>query len=160
MRCHFRQPGDDAEMRFCEMKSLNSMTLRMTWEAKTQLRDLLVGAGFPEHTLAPVMFSNQGPDSKLDLLISLLIAGMYRCLLPECAIFNCDVVGLYPNVCYHKEKRKVLTLESKMALVHKQSVNCNFNNSEDTKFPSPFFVFGEKVGKSLQLVNDIWMDCS
>uniref|UniRef100_A0A914VHA8 RNA helicase n=1 Tax=Plectus sambesii TaxID=2011161 RepID=A0A914VHA8_9BILA len=122
-----RQPGDDAEMHFCEMKSLNPMTLRMTWEAKTQLRDLLVGAGFPEHSLAPVMLTNQGPDPNVDLLLSLLVS------------------ALYPNVCFHKEKRKVLTQESKTALVHKQSVNCNFNSSEDMKFPSPFFVFGEKL---------------
>ena len=53
-------------------------------------------------------------------------------------------LGLYPNVCYHKEKRKVLTVESKAALVHKSSVNCsNF----EIKFPSPFFIFGEKVGR-------------
>ena len=51
-------------------------------------------------------------------------------------------LGMYPNVCFHKEKRKVLTTESKAALVHKSSVNCN---NRDIKFPSPFFVFGEKV---------------
>lgn len=51
-------------------------------------------------------------------------------------------MGLYPNVCYHKEKRKVLTTEGKAALVHKSSVNCS---NMPVKFPSPFFVFGEKV---------------
>ncbi|GFO05392.1 ATP-dependent RNA helicase a-like protein [Plakobranchus ocellatus] len=51
-------------------------------------------------------------------------------------------LGLYPNVCYHKEKRKVLTQEAKAALVHKSSVNCsNF----PVEFPSPFFIFGEKI---------------
>jgi len=51
-------------------------------------------------------------------------------------------MGLYPNVCFHKEKRKVLTTESKAALIHKTSVNCsNFEQN----FPFPFFVFGEKV---------------
>lgn len=51
-------------------------------------------------------------------------------------------MGLYPNVCFHKEKRKVLTTESKHALVHKSSVNCsNF----EIHFPSPYFIFGEKV---------------
>lgn len=54
-------------------------------------------------------------------------------------------MGLYPNVCYHKEKRKVLTTESRAALVHKSSVNCT---NKDIKFPSPFFVFGEKVSIS------------
>lgn len=51
-------------------------------------------------------------------------------------------MGLYPNVCYHKEKRKVLTTESKAALVHKSSVNCS---NQAVHFQSPFFVFGEKV---------------
>lgn len=50
--------------------------------------------------------------------------------------------GLYPNVCFHKEKRKVLTIESKEALVHKASVNCT---KFETNFASPFFIFGEKV---------------
>ena len=54
-------------------------------------------------------------------------------------------MGLYPNVCYHKEKRKVLTTESKAALIHKTSVNCS--NFEQT-FPFPFFVFGEKVSET------------
>jgi ATP-dependent RNA helicase A len=52
-------------------------------------------------------------------------------------------MGLYPNVAFHKEKRKVLTMESKAALVHKSSVNCN---NRQCHFQSPFFVFGEKVG--------------
>ena len=51
-------------------------------------------------------------------------------------------MGLYPNVCFHKEKRKVLTYDCKLALVHKSSVNCD---NRDVTFPSPFFVFGEKV---------------
>lgn len=37
---------------------------------------------------------------------------------------------------------QVLTTESKAALIHKTSVNCN--NTEQ-KFPYPFFVFGEKI---------------
>ena len=51
-------------------------------------------------------------------------------------------MGLYPNVCFHKEKRKVLTYDHKAALVHKSSVNCN---NREVYFQSPFFVFGEKV---------------
>jgi len=45
-------------------------------------------------------------------------------------------------VCYHKIKRKVLTTESKLALIPKSSVN--FSNLEQL-FQFPFFVFGEKV---------------
>nr|DBA18011.1 TPA: hypothetical protein GDO54_016309 [Pyxicephalus adspersus] len=43
-----RMGGEDAEIRFCEHKRLNMSTLRMTWEAKVQLKDILVNAGFPE----------------------------------------------------------------------------------------------------------------
>lgn len=74
------------------------------------------------------VFTNTGPDNNLDVVISLL------------------AFGVYPNVCYHKEKRKILTTEGRNALIHKSSVNCPFS-SQDMKYPSPFFVFGEKVKK-------------
>ena len=99
-------------------------TLRVTWEAKNQLKDLLVSAGFPEEVLMPQVFNFYGPDPKLDLIVSLL------------------TMGHYPNVCAHKDKRKVLTTESKAALIHKSSVNCS---RDAVQFPSPFFVFGEKI---------------
>lgn len=72
------------------------------------------------------VFNNVGPDNNLDVVISLL------------------TYGSYPNVCYHKEKRKILTTEGRNALIHKSSVNCPFS-SQDPSYPSPFFVFGEKV---------------
>lgn len=37
---------------------------------------------------------------------------------------------------------QVLTTESKAALIHKSSVNCS---NQEMIFPSPLFVFGEKV---------------
>ncbi len=80
----FREGGEGAEQAFCDHKSLNIMTLRMTWEAKRQLSDLLLGAGFPDASLAPAIFSTQGPDSQLDLMSTLLVG------------------GLYPNICWHK----------------------------------------------------------
>ncbi|XP_040216253.1 ATP-dependent RNA helicase A isoform X2 [Rana temporaria] len=121
-----RMGGEDAEIRFCEHKRLNMSTLRMTWEAKVQLKDILVNAGFPEDCLMNQVFNNTGPDNNLDLVISLL------------------AFGVYPNVCYHKEKRKILTTEGRNALIHKSSVNCPFSNQE-SKYPSPFFVFSEKI---------------
>ena len=72
----------------------------------------------------PEFFNFNGPDVKLEVVVSLL------------------AMGLSPNVCYHKEKRKLLTTENKSALIHKSSVN--FSKFEQT-FPSPFFVFTEKV---------------
>lgn len=77
-------------------------------------------------------FNTTTPDNNLDVIISLL------------------AFGVYPNVCYHKEKRKILSAEVHNALIHKSSVNCPFS-SQDIKYPSPFFVFGEKV-KTLNLV--------
>nr|XP_008112926.1 PREDICTED: ATP-dependent RNA helicase A isoform X1 [Anolis carolinensis] len=118
--------GETAEIRFCEHKRLNIATLRMTWEAKVQLKDILVNSGFPEECLATQVFNNTGPDNSLDIVISLL------------------AFGLYPNVCFHKEKRKILTTEGRNALIHKSSVNCPFS-SQDMKYPCPFFVFGEKI---------------
>jgi ATP-dependent RNA helicase A len=49
--------------------------MRMVWEAKHQLCTLLVNAGFPEECVAPCVVNNQGPDTKLDVLISLLTYG-------------------------------------------------------------------------------------
>lgn len=137
-----RMGGEDAEIRFCEHKRLNMATLRMTWEAKVQLKDILVNAGFPEECLMTQVFNNTGPDNKLDVVISLL------------------AFGVYPNVCYHKEKRKILTTEGRNALIHKSSVNCPFT-SQDPKYPSPFFIFGEKIrtraisAKSMTMVSPL-----
>ncbi|XP_047197965.1 LOW QUALITY PROTEIN: ATP-dependent RNA helicase A [Hippoglossus stenolepis] len=118
--------GEEAETRFCEHKRLNMSTLRMTWEAKVQLKEILVNSGFPEESLLTQMFNTVGPDNNLDVVISLL------------------TFGSYPNVCYHKEKRKILTTEGRNALIHKSSVNCPFS-SHDMTYPSPFFVFSEKI---------------
>lgn len=119
-----REGGEEAEIRFCDYKGISMPTMRVTWEAKHQLQQILTSAGFPEESLMPISMDTVGPDPKLDVVMSLMC------------------YGLYPNVCYHKEKRKVLTTESKSALIHKTSVNCsNFEQS----FPYPFFVFGEKI---------------
>lgn len=119
-----RVGGEQAEINFCDYKGLSMPTLRVTWEAKNQLKDLLVNAGFPEECLLPHTYNFYGPDPKLDLVVGLL------------------ALGHYPNVCVHKEKRKVLTTESKAALIHKSSVNCS---NQELNFPSPLFVFGEKI---------------
>ncbi|KAJ3661223.1 hypothetical protein Zmor_005629 [Zophobas morio] len=119
-----REGGEESEQRFCEYKGISMPTMRVTWEAKHQLQQILTSVGFPEETLAPIPMETIGPDPKLDVVMALMC------------------YGLYPNVCYHKEKRKVLTTESKAALIHKTSVNCS--NFEQT-FPYPFFVFGEKI---------------
>lgn len=86
-----RQGPEEAEVRFCEYKGLNMSTLRVTWEAKNQLQQILTSIGFPEETMIPLNLDNMGPDPKLDVVMALMC------------------YGLYPNVCCHKEKRKVGT---------------------------------------------------
>ncbi|KAH8389920.1 hypothetical protein KR200_003975 [Drosophila serrata] len=118
--------GEQAESRFCDWKGLQMSTMNVMWDAKKQLLDLLLQAGFPEECMVScrVNADSDEADPMLDVSLALL------CL------------GLYPNICVHKEKRKVLTTESKAALLHKTSVNCS--NLAIT-FPYPFFVFGEKI---------------
>jgi ATP-dependent RNA helicase A len=135
-----RQRGEEHEIRFCEWKGLQLPTMRVISEAKRQLLELLSQVGFPEESLVQQYFDPEMPDPKLDIILGLLC------------------VGLYPNVCYHKEKRKVLTTESKAALIHKTSVNCS---NLAVTFPYPFFVFGEKIRtravscKSMSMVSPV-----
>ncbi|KAF6200626.1 hypothetical protein GE061_005069 [Apolygus lucorum] len=116
--------GPEAEEFFCESKQVSQPTLKVTADAKTQLRELLMSCGFSEECLLPMFYNFNGEDPNLDMIVALLC------------------MGFYPNVCFHKDKRKVLTTESKPALIHKTSVNCT---KFDTNFQSPFFVFGEKI---------------
>ncbi|XP_065223223.1 dosage compensation regulator isoform X2 [Planococcus citri] len=116
--------GSEAEESFCEQRQISIPILKVTSEAKRQLKDLLINAGFPEESMIEMNYDFKGEDSNLDVIAALL------------------VMGLTPNVCYHKEKRKVLTMEFKAALIHKSSVNCS---NYEQHFPSPFFIFGEKI---------------
>lgn len=119
-----RRKGDDEEIRFCEWKGLQLSTMRVLAEAKNQLLDLLMQAGFPEECMISSHINSNADDPVLDVAIGMLC------------------IGLYPNICFHKEKRKVLTTESKAALIHKTSVNCS---NLAVTFPYPFFIFGEKI---------------
>ncbi|CAF0903640.1 unnamed protein product [Brachionus calyciflorus] len=120
-----RWHGEDAERDFCDRKALNMQTLRMTLEAKNQLKDIMIMSGFPEECLYEhTSFDSFNKDTKLDILTSLL------------------TYALYPNVCFHIDKRKLITTDGKFALINKNSVNCS---REIVSFKSPFFVFGEKI---------------
>nr|CDP97532.1 BMA-RHA-1, isoform g [Brugia malayi] len=129
-----------AEKDFCERFSLNSTKFYdfYVYEttdcnciffrvAKRQLTDTLISCGFSESLFIPLAISNREPDSNLDLILSLL------------------VYALYPNVCHYRDKRRVYTLEQATALMSKQSVNTPFHSSDIIKFPSPLFVFSEKL---------------
>jgi ATP-dependent RNA helicase A len=119
-----RSDGEEAEHTFCQANHLAHPSLRMAAEARDQLKGLLIFSGFPEECFVPYNLRVTGSDEKTDMVVALLC------------------VGLYPNVCFHKEKRRVLTPEGKSALIHKSSVNLI---NKDPKFPSPFFIFGEKL---------------
>jgi len=116
--------SDMSEGHFCSQHSLNRSVLRMTSDAKMQLKNLLCDVGFPQECLHPMPFRYRGDDENLDLVVALLN------------------VGFYPNLFMHQSKRKVLTTEGKVALVHKSSVNCS---NRDINFSSPFFIFSEKI---------------
>ncbi|KAJ8028636.1 ATP-dependent RNA helicase A protein [Holothuria leucospilota] len=116
--------GEDRALMFCDHKKLQMTSLRMIYEAKNQLVDILTMEEFPEECMQPLHFNYNGPDENLDLVVALLVRGMY------------------PNICFHKEKRKLVTMENRPALIHKSSVN--FSKFEQ-KFPSPFFTFAEKI---------------
>lgn len=118
-----RDSGND--QMFCDANMVASAAMRMTSEAKHQLITLLTQCGFHEDILAPASYKVKGIDERLDVFTALL------CL------------GLYPNICYHMSKRKVLTTGNKLALLHKSSVTCR--RFEDNPFPSPFFIFSEKI---------------
>ncbi|KAH8390969.1 hypothetical protein KR215_002892 [Drosophila sulfurigaster] len=116
--------GLSDEIRFCDWKGVQMSTMNVMYEAKMQLLDLLQQAGFPEECMLSYKVDANKADAMLDLSVALL----------------CQ--GLYPNICVHKEKRKVLTTESRAALIHKTSVNCS---NLGVSFQYPFFVFGEKI---------------
>lgn len=56
---------------------------------QNQLVQVLMQCGIPEDQLSPFMLNFQTQNPSLDIISGILCA------------------GLYPNVCYHKEKRKV-----------------------------------------------------
>nr|CAH8828658.1 unnamed protein product [Trichobilharzia regenti] len=132
--------GDEAADMLCEHHGFNSSALRIIDDAANQLRGILINLGFPEESLsdAPINF-NVKHNVDCDIVCTLLIS------------------GLYPNICYHSEKRRLLTMEGTLALIHKASINC----FKDTKFTYPFFIFDEKIRtqavscKGLSMVNPI-----
>jgi ATP-dependent RNA helicase A len=87
-----KHKGEEAEIKFCDWKGLQQSTMRITSEAKYQLRSILVGAGFPEECFTEQRWEARGPEPTLDAVIALMC------------------MGLYPNVCYHQEKRKVINI--------------------------------------------------
>lgn len=60
-----RNQGEDEEVRFCEWKGLQLPTMRVAWEAKRQLLDLLNQTGFPEESMLQMKIDPNQPDPSL-----------------------------------------------------------------------------------------------
>ncbi|THD25597.1 Maleless [Fasciola hepatica] len=133
--------GDTAADMLCERRELNGPSLRILEDAGNQIRMILLNLAFPEECLSDASIDFNMPNN------------------PDCTMLTSLLtLGLYPNICAHVEKRKLLTVEGTVALAHKGSVNCS---NSSIKFPHPFFVFDEKVRtqavscKGLTMVNPI-----
>ncbi|KAK4029626.1 dosage compensation regulator [Daphnia magna] len=113
---------------FCDANGLSYSTLRALYDARCQLRDILLSFGFPKSCFTPKAYRVNGNDPELDTVIGLI------------------GIGHYPNICVHREKRKVQMAEARLgpSLIHKSSVNC-IDSSDEIEFPLPFFVFSEKI---------------
>lgn len=113
--------SDEEADRFCNQFQLNRFALLMVHDAKQQLQRILMDQGFPE-----ACFVSEPSDNTR-------ITSALLC------------VGLYPNVAIIEEKRRLLLPERKHALIHKTSNLCPMMNGEEIHYPSPYFVFGEKL---------------
>ncbi|CDW53630.1 dosage compensation regulator [Trichuris trichiura] len=128
--------GIQSEKDFCRSYRVNAPLLRTIFEATHQLKTLLQNFGF-----LPELLQMHRICTRLGLIETTLLGK--RC--PMMALFQMTsllIAAYYPNVCWHYGKRRVLTLENTTALIHKHSVNCE---SQNVQFPSPFFVFSEKM---------------
>ncbi|CAF4045747.1 unnamed protein product, partial [Rotaria sp. Silwood1] len=80
---------------------------------------IMLMSGFPEECLSSQWFDVEQSHSKLDIVILLLC------------------FDIYPNVCFHISKRKLLTNEGREALLNENFVNYG---REIPIFPSSFFL--------------------
>ncbi|VUZ52576.1 unnamed protein product, partial [Hymenolepis diminuta] len=132
--------GEEEASLLCEDRELNEFSLKMIDDAASQIRNILLNLNFPESVLftRPINFRDRN-SPKFDFIAAMLTN------------------GLYPNIAYHTDARKLLTAEGKFALIHKGSVNC----IKDTKPTFPFFTFTEKIRtqtincKSLTMISPI-----
>merc|ERR1719361_2067098 len=67
-----RENGTEREESWCQQKDVNIQTLRMTWEARRQLSEIMFNFGFPEEVLMPLELPNDLSDNRVDVIITLL----------------------------------------------------------------------------------------
>ncbi|XP_050521951.1 ATP-dependent RNA helicase A-like [Daktulosphaira vitifoliae] len=110
---------------FCQKNLLYWSSLTTSSNIRCQLTHRMIQMGFPEESYYYPDIFNENENPNLDLISGILTA------------------GYYPNICKHDIGRKTLTKSEKCANIHKSSVN--FDKNKDVKFPSPFFVFADKL---------------
>ncbi|KAH9424366.1 ATP-dependent RNA helicase A [Dermatophagoides pteronyssinus] len=107
--------------------NLNSVTV--VRNARKQLVSILSKCGFKEEIFA-IKPSYRYTAAEFDIIAGLL------------------VTAFYPNVCIHKDTRRILTNEERIGLIHKTSVFYSYVNnqklSRSTNLKSPVFIYSEK----------------
>ncbi|KAH7642753.1 dosage compensation regulator [Dermatophagoides farinae] len=107
--------------------NLNSITV--VRNARRQLVSILTKCGFNED-LFTIKQSYLYTTAEFDIIAGLL------------------VTAFYPNVCIHKDTRRILTNEERIGLIHKTSVFYSYVNnqklSRSTNLRSPVFIYSEK----------------
>ncbi|XP_054157981.1 ATP-dependent RNA helicase A protein-like [Oppia nitens] len=153
--------GEGNAIQYCEQNSLLPTSMRITSEAKRQLIELLKSSMFPDQSLCDRFNNNDfggyneshhGNNHQIDGNNN--NNNTNTCLDLVTALLT---MGFYPNVCVHKEKRKVLTTEAKIALIHKSSIGYTNIPFPQQTFPMPFFVFGEKLRTSIVCAKQLTM---
>lgn len=108
---------------------VNTNSINVIRNARKQLINILVKSGFSDGLFALKPKDSYTPN-ELDLIAALL------------------VTAYYPNVCIHKDMRRILTNEERIGLIHKTSVFYSYVNSQKvsktTNLLSPVFIYSEK----------------
>ncbi|XP_050425485.1 dosage compensation regulator-like [Adelges cooleyi] len=114
---------------FCSDNMLSWGSLMSAHNIKKQIQQRMINSGFPKecYRQPDIDFEHDTAEDSpdLDLLPAILTA------------------GFYPNVCCHDFGRVVNLKDKLTACIHRSSVNCEQNKK--TQFPSPFFVFADRL---------------
>lgn len=110
---------------------INVNALKTINRARKQLADILILRGFPAEHFDIVRHRTYTP-LHYDIALGLL------------------VTALYPNICLHKDARKILTNEERAGIIHKTSVLYSYMNNtkqegEQLELDSPLLVYSEKM---------------
>lgn len=107
---------------------INYNSISVVQNARRQLVSILIGCGFNDQIFNNNKYSCT--SNEFDIIAGLLIT------------------AFYPNVCIHKDTRRILTNEERIGLIHKTSVFYsyvyNHKLPKTTKLKSPLFVYSEK----------------